>query len=268
MTNPNEHRFPLCGVPIDAITHSNLVMLIDEARANQDELLILNHNLHSLYLYFTNKEFRSAYKDASFAYIDGLPLVWIGKAAGLPVNSQHRITFLDSFELMLSEAEDRRWRVFYLGSAQEVLENGLSILKRKFPRLAICGRNGYFSKSGLESDEVISEINTFGPDILFVGMGMPLQELWLAKHRDKIRAAAILTSGATLDYVTGHAYRPPAWAGKLGLYGLCRMLSEPRRLWRRYLVEPAILAGYLLPGILRQRFARPGSSAEIGTLQP
>lgn len=268
MSNVNDRRFSLCGAQIDALTHAELVTLIDEAKVKHEKLLILNHNLHSLYLYFTNKEFRSAYQNASYTYIDGLPVIWISKAARLPVSSEHRITFLDSFDYMLFEAENRGWRVFYLGSTQEVLEKGLSLLQQKYPRVTICGHNGYFPKSGPESDAVTSEINAFGPDILFVGMGMPIQELWLANQRDKLRATAILTSGATLDYVTGYAYRPPAWAGRLGLYGVCRMLSDPKRLWRRYLVEPAVLAVYLMPGILKQRFAHQERKTEASMLEP
>lgn len=261
----SERRFPLCGAQVDAMTREELIVLIDRATVSRDRLLILNHNLHSLYLYFTNKDFKSAYQEASYVYIDGMPVIWIGRAAGLPLRTNHRITFLDSFDSVLSEAENRKWRVFYLGSTEAVLDAGLVSLKQKHPRLIIGGRNGYFSKSGTESDEVIVQVNTFRPDIVFVGMGMPTQELWLAKYHEKIDASVILTSGATLDYVTGHAYQPPEWTGNLGLYGVCRMFSEPRRLWRRYLAEPVPLAAHLLPGILRQRFSgRDRRAAENG----
>jgi len=252
---------------MDALTYEDLIMLINGAKASRERLVILHHNLHGLYMYLTNKEFQSAYQNASYAYVDGMPIIWFGKVAGFRVNKEHRITFLDCFDLILSESQSRNWRVFYLGSTPEVLDRGLTILREKYPRLALRGRDGYFSKSGSESDEVIDEINSFCPDILFVGMGMPTQELWLANYRDKIRAAAILTSGATLDYVTGHAYRPPAWVGNLGLYGVCRMFSDPMRLWRRYLVEPTVVAWYLLPGVLRQRFASRRRGAEVGTLR-
>jgi N-acetylglucosaminyldiphosphoundecaprenol N-acetyl-beta-D-mannosaminyltransferase len=140
-----------------------------------------------------------------------------------------------------------------LGSAPEVLAAGVPELRNRFPKLAIDGHHGFFAKDGNESDDVIAKINDFAPDILFVGMGMPIQEMWLAEHSSKIRASAILTSGATLDYVTGHAYRPPAWAGPLGLYGVFRMFSDPKRLWRRYLVEPIMLTKHLAIPLIRQR---------------
>jgi len=103
---------------------------------------------------------------------------------------------------------------------------------------------------------VITEINDFKADILFVGMGMPTQERWVAEHLEKMNVSAVLTSGATLDYITGHAYRPPAWAGPLGLYGVFRLFSDPGRLWRRYLLEPVVLIKLLSLRLVRQRIGK------------
>jgi len=170
----------------------------------------------------------------------------------LPVRSEHRITFLDSLKIILRNAEQCGWRVFYLGSLPEVITRGLDLIKQEYPQLKISGHHGYFAKNGFGSDEVISKINNFGADILFVGLGMPLQEGWLAEHQSKISASAILTCGATLDYITGHAYRPPTWVGPLGLYGIFRLVSDPKRLWKRYLVEPIILLKHIFFPLLRQ----------------
>jgi N-acetylglucosaminyldiphosphoundecaprenol N-acetyl-beta-D-mannosaminyltransferase len=185
-----------------------------------------------------------------------MPVVWCSQIAGLPVTRKHRITFLESFDLILAAAAQYGWRVFYLGSAAEELTKGIALLRSRHPHLAIEGHHGFFSKSGGESDEVVAKINAFGADVLFVGMGMPLQEMWLAEHSSKIRASAILTSGATLDYVTGHAYRPPAWVGPLGLYGVFRLFADSRRLWRRYLIEPFFLTRHLAIPLIRQRMQK------------
>jgi N-acetylglucosaminyldiphosphoundecaprenol N-acetyl-beta-D-mannosaminyltransferase len=178
--------------------------------------------------------------------------VWLSKIAGLPARSEHRITFLDSLTIVLRKAEQCRWRVFYLGSIAEVNTCGLATLKQEYPELNIDGHHGYFEKNGFESDEVISQINDFRAEILFVGLGMPVQERWLAENHSKINASVILTCGATLDYVTGHAYRPPAWVGPLGLYGIFRLVSDPKRLWKRYLLEPVILLKHMFLPLMRQ----------------
>jgi N-acetylglucosaminyldiphosphoundecaprenol N-acetyl-beta-D-mannosaminyltransferase len=186
-------------------------------------------------------------------YIDGLPVIWIGRAAGLPLKGEHRITLLDCFDVFLSEAEERNWRVFYLGSAAEVADRGVAMLQTRYPQLAMSGHHGFFVKNGPDSEKVIAQINEFRPDVLFVGMGMPIQERWLAEYLPKINASAILTCGATLDYVAGHAYRPPKWVGPLGFYGIFRLFSDPKRLWRRYLIEPIVLLRRLLLPLIRQR---------------
>lgn len=253
---PGLQPFSLGGIRIDAITRPELVELLADSIASKQRATILHHNLHSLHLYETMSDVRSFYDSADCVYIDGMPVVWLCKAAGLDVHSDHRITLLDSFEEIIDVAAQRGWRVFYLGGTQEVLEAGLTRLRERFPSLNMQGRNGFFRKEGMNDAQVVAEINRFRPDILLVGMGMPLQERWLAANQASLTVPAILTCGTTLSYVTGHSFRPPAWASKLGLYGVMRLFSEPRRLWQRYLVEPLLIMRRLGPAILRQRLRK------------
>jgi N-acetylglucosaminyldiphosphoundecaprenol N-acetyl-beta-D-mannosaminyltransferase len=242
----------LCGIRVDPLREPDLLQLIDKALINEQKLLILNHNLHSLYCYETNLEFREAYEKASCVYIDGIPVVWLARAVGLAVGNEHRITFLDSFEKILREASSRGWRVFYLGSTEEVVEKGLAELRTRIPGLTISGRHGYMGDRAAEASAV-AEVNAFGPDLLFVGMGMPLQEIFLAQYFADLKVTAALSCGGTLDYITGKGYRPPAWAGPLGLYGVCRLCSDPTRLWKRYLAEPLVLLWLIGNRLLQQR---------------
>jgi N-acetylglucosaminyldiphosphoundecaprenol N-acetyl-beta-D-mannosaminyltransferase len=184
-----------------------------------------------------------------------MPVIWLAHAAGLPLKPKHRITLLDSLTLILEEAAISRWRVFYLGGQESVLVKGLRQLRTQHPGLIIDGHNGFFRSNGTQNDQVVSVINDFAPDILFVGMGMPLQELWLANNHSKLAVPVTLTCGATLEYITGDSYRPPTWAGPLGLYGIFRLLSDPRRLWHRYLYEPLALLPVMASAVIRQRLA-------------
>jgi len=249
-------RFSLAGIRIDALEYRELIELMENAKATKERLVILNHNLHSLHLQLTDASLRAAYAKASWVYIDGMPIVWCSQLAGLPVEQKHRITFLECFDAVLEDAARNGWRVFYLGSSAEALTKGITMLRERHPLLEIAGHHGYFSKTGRESDEVIKVVNDFRPDIVFVGMGMPIQEVWVTENAAKIHASAILTSGATLDYVSGDGYRPPKWVGPLGLYGLFRLFADPKRLWRRYLIEPMVLTVHLAVPLLRQRVRR------------
>lgn len=252
-------EFSLYGIRMNALERRDLIELLGRAKSSHEKLLLLHHNLHSLFLYETHSTFNASYELASKVYIDGLPIVWLGKAAGLPLKAAHRVTLLDSFEAVIEEASKQGWRIFYLGSTEAVLAKGLSMLRESYPRLNISGRNGFFAKSGPENEEVVSQINDFKPDILFAGMGMPVQEVWLADNYSRLDVSAAISCGGTMDYVTGNAYRPPAWAGPLGLYGIFRLFHDPKRLWRRYLVEPLFLAMFL--GVRRVR-ERLGQQAE------
>lgn len=152
------------------------------------------------------------------------------------------------YEPLMEEAANKSWRIFYLGSKPGVAEQGAVILRRKFPGLKIACSHGYFDTSE-ESEEnltVIKAINDYKPHVLMVGMGMPRQEHWISQNLERIQPNAILTSGACLDYVAGAIPTPPRWMGRMGLEWLYRLLTEPTRLWRRYLLEPWFLGTLFL----------------------
>jgi len=253
--------YSLAGIRIDALKRADLLQIVNRARIAHDKVLILNHNLHSLYLYCRLPDFRSIYAKASWVYVDGMPVVWLARLARLPFSAEHRTTLLDSFDAVLEEAAKLGWRIFYLGSTQDVFAKGLPMLRSKHKHLIIEGHNGYFANQGEENERVLDQINTFRPDLLFVGMGMPTQERWLLDNYPRVNACSVITCGATLDYVTGDAYRPPAWVGPLGLYGVFRFFSDPFRLWTRYFLEPIFLFWRLLIPILLQRLRKTSGAS-------
>ena len=113
------------------------------------------------------------------------------------------------------------------------------ILKQQFTDLSIAGaQHGYFDKSpdSVENEAVLQAINATRPDILLVGLGMPLQERWLMENWDRIEAKVALPVGALFDYLAGEFPRAPRWMTDHGLEWLGRLIIEPRRLWRRYLL--------------------------------
>jgi N-acetylglucosaminyldiphosphoundecaprenol N-acetyl-beta-D-mannosaminyltransferase len=147
-----------------------MIAQIAQARHAHERILLLHHNLHSLYLYETSPALRAAYSPATSVYIDGILVVWLARLAGLRIDRNHRITLLDSFEFMIDAAVKNGWRVFYLGSADAVLQQGLTNLKASHPELVLAGHHGFFAKDEQRSREVIEQINSFRPDILF---GLP-----------------------------------------------------------------------------------------------
>jgi N-acetylglucosaminyldiphosphoundecaprenol N-acetyl-beta-D-mannosaminyltransferase len=114
--------------------------------------------------------------------------------------------------------------------------------------------HGYFDADPQSQDNarVLSEIAQFAPHLLMVGMGMPRQEYWIHQNFARLYANVILPSGAAMDYVAGAAYIPPRWSGRVGLEWAFRLAAEPKRLWRRYLLEPWYVVGIVMRDIIKK----------------
>lgn len=231
----------LFSVTVNPLTIENLNALITESVTSSQRCVIIgHHNLHSIYLCHHDSKMRDFYSQAQYLHIDGMALVLLGKLLGYPLQREHRVTYVDWVHPLMAEAERQGWRVFYLGSKPGVAARGAEILRGEFPRLQIETANGYFDASlgSPNNQEMLDKINTYRPNVLMVGMGMPRQENWILDNLDNIDANTILPCGACIDYVAGAIPTPPRWMGRFGLEWLFRLLSEPRRLWQRYLVEP------------------------------
>ena len=243
---PMSMRFPcftLLGLRLHAMTKQDLLSLVISAVSEQTGCVIANHNMHSLYLYSREPRMQTFYSAADYVQIDGMPLVWLGRLLALPLKAEHRTTNLDLLPLLLEEAERRQWKIFYLGSRPGVAEKGARILQSTYPRLQIATRDGYFNmtRSGVDNQRVLSEIRDYAPDVLMVGMGMPRQEIWIDENAKDLPVAAFLCCGGLMDLVAREIPTPPRWLGSIGLEWLFRLVSQPLRTWRRYLLEPWVI---------------------------
>lgn len=251
----NKTLYKLLGVKVNALTIADLNQLIAEAIQMGERWIIGNHNLHSIYLYHHDPKMRAFYGKTDYVHVDGMALVLLGKFLGLPLKKEHRVTYVDWTNPLMEAAATRGWRIFYLGSKPGVADNAAKILQERFPGLEITTAHGYFNPhpDSPENQLVLQAIANYQPHVLMVGMGMPRQEHWIWENLESIKTNAILNAGATMDYVAGVVPTPPRWAGKMGLEWLFRLLAEPDRLWRRYLVEPWFLLWLFLVDFFTQR---------------
>jgi N-acetylglucosaminyldiphosphoundecaprenol N-acetyl-beta-D-mannosaminyltransferase len=238
-------RVRLLGGDVDLITPRDVLRRIDGAAAGRESVLIANHNAHSLFLLRRSTQLRAFFAAADLIQIDSVPLIAWGRLLGLPLTRQMRSTYLDWREDFWRLADARRWRVFYLGGAPGVAQAAALRLAERYPNMQIGCQHGYFDQApaSKENRQVLARIAAFDPDVVMVGMGMPLQEIWALENRAAIRRGAILTVGAAFDYEAGVQAAAPRWTGRLGVEWLARLISQPRRLAGRYLVEPWSLIG-------------------------
>jgi N-acetylglucosaminyldiphosphoundecaprenol N-acetyl-beta-D-mannosaminyltransferase len=248
-------RCEIMGTRVDLFTLGELTDQVAALIKAGKKTIVASHNLHSLYLWHREDIMRQFYSKASITYIDGMSLVVLGRLLREPTARKHRITLLDWLLPLLKRAGDEGWRVMFLGSREGVGERAALKLKEKLPNLTIKTLHGYFDQ-GAASKENISVLKTmedYGPQLLLVGMGMPRQERWIVENLDALPSCVVINAGAIMDYVAGEIPTPPRWVGRVGFEWLYRLFCEPRRLWKRYLVEPFFLLRVFGGEILKRR---------------
>ena len=219
-------------------------------------MMIASQNLHGLYTHSRDSHFRILHDDArTCVHIDGMPIIWLGRLFGLNLKAEQRTAWIDWFLPLMDLSRRKGWRVFYLGGREEVVEAGLALLRRDYPGLQIDGRDGFFDADPDSGGNraVIERINRFRPHVLIVGMGMGRQERWIVENEAALDVNCIGTSGACLEYFAGAVRMPPRWLGRVGFEWAFRLFDDPRRFWRRYLVEPWSVAWSVLRSVARRR---------------
>jgi N-acetylglucosaminyldiphosphoundecaprenol N-acetyl-beta-D-mannosaminyltransferase len=239
------HEYSFLGIHVQPLQRLELLQLIADAIAAGERRVIANHNLHSLYLVHHQARMREFHDIADHTHVDGMSVVLLGRLFGAPLARQHRTGYMDFLPHLARAAVQERWRLFHLGSRPGVADRAASLLKTQYPGLQIHTSHGHFDarQDSAENRAVLQEIADYQPHVLLVGMGMPRQETWILENLENIPAQAILCTGGLMDFVAGEVPTPPRWLGQIGLEWLYRLASEPRRLWRRYLVEPWFIAG-------------------------
>jgi N-acetylglucosaminyldiphosphoundecaprenol N-acetyl-beta-D-mannosaminyltransferase len=218
---------------------------------DQDHHLILNVNAYCLNLTFQHPWLRDFLNSAELVFCDGAGILIGAQILGFP--APIRITYADWIWQLAEFAEQRGLSFFFLGARPGIAEKAADYLKERFPDLHVVGtHHGFFDKTqGCPDNEaVIERINSLKPDILIIGFGMPTQERWLMENWPRINANIALTGGAVFDYTSGDLQRAPKWMTDNGLEWLGRLLIEPRRLWRRYLIGNPLF----LWRVIQQRF--------------
>jgi N-acetylglucosaminyldiphosphoundecaprenol N-acetyl-beta-D-mannosaminyltransferase len=238
---------PVLEAFIDAVTWDEALGRITNWGAAHESRYVCICNVHSVVTTTRDVEFKIAVNNSDMATPDGAPVAWTLRRLGHP--SQERINGPDLMMKYLKEAERLGQVVFFYGSTESTLKKLQQQLAIEFPSLQIGGTySPPFRPMSLDEDEQIVEmINSSGANVVFIGLGCPKQEKWMAEHRGRINAVMIGV-GAAFDYHAGVIKRAPLWWQRNGLEWLYRLGSEPRRLFKRYMVTNTLF----IVGLLRQ----------------
>jgi exopolysaccharide biosynthesis WecB/TagA/CpsF family protein len=202
--------------------------------------MVVTMNVDHAVLLQRERGLQEGYRVAAYRYADGMPVVWLSRLLGRPLPG--RVTGADLVPAVLERAEALGLSVHLVGGAPATAEAAKSTVLARHPRLTWTGHES--PERGFERDPeraaaVVEAVASASPDIVLVCLGSPKQEEWAVRHHSALPGSVLLCTGAAVDFLAGTLSRAPRWVQAIGFEWLYRLLKEPRRLWRRYLVQDA-----------------------------
>lgn len=245
-------RVPLGRLLIDPVTLEVALGRIEQLVMRGHGGAVYTPNVDHLVRAERDREFCRAYAEADLCLADGTPLLWACRLLkrALP----EKVSGSDLVQPLLRRAAGLGWRVYLLGGAPGVAADaaslltgqGVNIVGHDAPRIALEGPDD-------ETPAALQRIRRAAPDLLLVALGAPKQEVWIHRHALALGPAVSVGVGASLDFLVGRVRRAPRWMSRAGLEWLFRLAQEPRRLWRRYLLDDPAFLGIVLREWLQAR---------------
>ncbi|MCP3925899.1 MAG: WecB/TagA/CpsF family glycosyltransferase [Desulfobacterales bacterium] len=263
----------ILGVPIDNITTEDITEKIfgymDSYKENPVPKYIATVNtdfiINTMSLMFNrvrHPELLNILRKSDIVTADGMPLLWASKLLNSPL--KERITGSDLLPLLTEKCSHKKRSVYFLGGAKDSARRASEILEKKYPDLKIAGYTSPFItisgdalEDSLESDKkLVEKINKTRPDILFIGLGNPKQEIWFQRNKHLLKVPVSIGIGGSYDFITGDTKRAPKWMQKSGLEWLYRLKEDPFRLWKRYLNDFVRFGIQITPAIVQNLINR------------
>ena len=240
----------LLGVRVSAVDMTSAVRFVVDAIAAGERSYICVRDVHGIVRCQSDLALREAHNRAFLVTPDGMPLVWSLKLSGH--RSARRVYGPDLMLALFDRGRQHGLRHFLFGTTPEVLAQLESRLAAAFPGVSFVGSHAppFRELSTGEEEQIVGELNRARPDIVWVGLGTPKQELWMARMRDRLEAPMLIGVDAAFDFHAGVRRQAPRFIQRSGFEWLFRLACEPRRLWRRYAVAvPSFLGLAMLQAL-------------------
>jgi N-acetylglucosaminyldiphosphoundecaprenol N-acetyl-beta-D-mannosaminyltransferase len=229
----------ILGIPVHMVQIPDVVALMTEWATHEQPRprWIVVADMHAIFEAHKRADFRAIIGDADLTVPDGISLIKVARRKGVPLRT--RVAGTDLMKAFFRHTERRGVKHFFYGDTTHTLAQLGRNIRAEFPGTSIVGSCSppFRPLTEEEDDEMVRRINEARPDVLWVGLGLPKQERWIHEHRNRLEVPLILGVGAAFKFLAGTVQRAPAWVGELGLEWLWRFTREPRRLWKRVLVE-------------------------------
>lgn len=239
---PVWRRARFFGTEVDLLsrkqTVERILAAIEEGRPIQHCVI----NVAKLVTMQKDASLRHDVDSSDIVNADGMGVVWGARLLGVRI--PERVAGIDLFQDLLQACAERGFKPYLLGARQDVLEAAVRAIEVRFPGIQIAGfRNGYFTRA--DEPRIVAEIKESHADMLFVAISSPVKERFIAEHRENLGVPFMMGVGGSIDVIAGHIERAPEWMQRYGLEWLFRVIQEPRRMWKRYLVTNTVFAGLL-----------------------
>src|SRR5690606_1650182 len=244
-------RIVMFDTPIDRLTLNETVGKVVHAIRQNKQHHHFAVNVAKIVNMQKDKNLYESVVSADIINADGAPLVWVSRLFGRPL--PERVAGIDLMEALVARAHERGYKIFFLGAREEVVKKVAEIYAHQYGVEILAGyRNGYFDEQ--TEPEVVRQIASSGANILFVAMTSPKKEIFLHKYKEQLRDLNfIMGVGGSFDVVAGKVKRAPKWMQKCGLEWLFRVIQEPGRMWKRYLVTNTLFVYYILKEVFKPK---------------
>lgn len=256
------HRVRFGRLWVDALAFEDALAAVRDLVHRGRGGAIFTPNVDHVVMADRHAGLRRAYRRADLSFADGMPLVWTSRLLGKKI--PEKLSGSDMLVPMIQLAAQEDWGVYFLGGMPGVpgaAELAAKRLHEEFGVRIVGVDPAFVSMDGdAPGDaEVVARVKAAKADIVFVALGAPKQELWIARSLEAIRPAVAIGCGASLDFISGHVSRAPSWMSNAGLEWAFRLAQDPRRLWKRYLIRGPRFIGILLrtARLLKAQRVRP-----------
>jgi N-acetylglucosaminyldiphosphoundecaprenol N-acetyl-beta-D-mannosaminyltransferase len=220
------NRIAILNVMIDVVTMKEAVAFVKQFILQKKPHLIVTPNAEIVMMANKDKQLAHIINHADLVVPDGAGVVWAARYQG--GSMPERVAGYDLVQNLLLEAVKEKYRIYMLGGAPGIAEKAKKIAEKRYPGVQIIGtRNGFFTEK--DEPEIIKEIISCQPDALLVALGVPRQEKWLYKYKEKLKVPVSIGVGGTFDVMAGVVQRAPLWMQRANLEWLFRLLAEPKR---------------------------------------
>jgi N-acetylglucosaminyldiphosphoundecaprenol N-acetyl-beta-D-mannosaminyltransferase len=230
-------RTNVLGVGVSAVNMTTALQAIEGWIARREPHYVCVTGVHGVMESQRDEELQKIHNSAGLVTPDGMPLVWLSKVRGL--RSVGRVYGPDLMLRLCDRSASHAYRHYFYGGPEGVAQRLADRLRSRFTGLQVAGVYAppFRPLTPDEDRDIVDRINSTNPDIVWVGLSTPKQEYWMAAHVGRLRAPVLIGVGAAFDFHAGLKRQAPAWMRRSGLEWLFRLMTEPRRLWRRYLVN-------------------------------